>query len=111
MSCKCLHISPSYTVNDSSTQVVFGFPSSVTVTDKARFCWKITSSLPTQTDYNVYVTVNGTNVPVWNKYGNPMTVAELVRNKVYRGYFGSETEHILISNSPITYNCGCNNVL
>ena len=112
MSCKYFHVSNAYTVNDSDSQIVLGFPSTVTVTDKTRFCLKLVfdPSVLNQT-YTVLATVNGANVPLWDKYGNPVTVAELSKGKVYRGYYGDTTPHIIFNELPRTYNCGCNNVL
>lgn len=113
MSCKYLHFSPSYTVNDSSTQVVFGFANPVNATDRDRFCWRITTDIPSGTPatYSVYVTVNGANIPVLNKYGNPVIVSDLARGQLYKGFFGATTPHIIVTNVPKTVHCGCNNVL
>jgi len=56
------------------------------------------------------LTVGTGTVALWDKYGNPATVSELAKCKLYKGYYGATTPHV-ISKLPITYNCGCNNVL
>ena len=113
MFCKYLHYSPSYTVNDDSTQVVFGFADAVSASNEDKFCWKITTTIVTGTTatYSVYITVNGANIPVLNKFGNPVIVSDLTKNMLYKGFYGSSTPHIILTNIPKTYNAGCNNVL
>lgn len=81
--------------------------------DEERFCFKIPCGVSTVTgidNYIVLIAYNGGTIPLWNKYGNPARFGELSKNRLYKGYYGDTTPHV-ISQLPITYNCGCNNVL
>ena len=103
--CKCFHCANVVTVN--ATNVVLDFSRPVTISDKERFCFRlcnyqdITSSLP------VVVTVNGTTVPLLNKFGNPVLGTDLKTRVIYRGYYGATTPHIIASNFPYTPACSC----
>ena len=112
MACKCIHIANTYVVNDSTTNVVLQFSNTATASDKDRFCFKVVTPLPSaNAAYKLYATVNGGSVPVLDKYGNPMLVGDIRRNRFYKGWFGAAEPHIIASNSPVTYNSGCGNVL
>lgn len=103
MSCKYLHKVTDITVT-AGTSVTLGFDTLVTVVNTERVCIKICKAVP-ESGYNlpVLATVNGATVPVWNKYGNPMTGDELSKCKLYKGYYGANTPHIILTNEP-----GCN---
>jgi len=99
MSCKYFHPVNTITVD---TNVELGFNTSPTVKDETRFCFRIFDSVPTTGDaLAVVISVNGSNVPVWNKYGNPMLGADLRKCKVYKGWYTSQgTAHVIIENEP-----------
>ena len=113
MACKCIHVANNYVVNDSSTNVVLQFSTAATASYKDRFCFKVVTALPAASaTYLLYATVNGNSVPVLNKYGNPMLVSDVKINRMYKGWYGTDsTAHIIASNTPVTYNAGCGNVL
>lgn len=114
MACKYLNVVNSMTTNATAGTLTLDFVNAVSsVTDKQKFCIKIPCSMSIPTGINGYVvqvTINGASVPVWNKYGNPLTVSDLVKGKVIGGFYGATTSHV-ITKLPITYNCRCNNVL
>lgn len=115
MACKYMHIVNSITTTTSSSSVTLNFSNSITsLTDEEKFCFKIPNgvTIPSGVDgYVVLIAYNGGTIPLWNKYGNPATVSELKKNKICKGYYGATTEHVITSALPITYNCGCSNVL
>lgn len=114
MACKHLHIINNFTVSETGGSVTLSFASPVnSLEDKERFCMKIPCSLYVPKGYDGYivlVTYNGATIPLMNKYGNPAKFGELRKGYVMSGYYGATNSHI-ISQIPITYNCGCNNVL
>ena len=109
----------------SSGELVLTFSDSPTgLVDKSRFCFRFSQNISLPSGYAslpVYATVNGTTVPLWNKYGDILTGADLVTTSsalyfcpryTYHGYFGSQTSasvgdapgattyHISVNNSP-----------
>ena len=112
MACKCVRIANTYVVNDSSSNVVLQFTDNSSVPDKGRFCFKVVTDLPSSAaSYQLYATVNGSSVPVLNKFGNPMLVSDVKKCRLYKGWYGATTPHVITANSPVTYNTGCGNVL
>lgn len=112
MACKYLHTVTTYITNESVPNIVLQFPVKVTAVDKDKFCLKLSITLPSSvSNYPVLVTVNGTNIPVLNKYGNPLTAGTLRRCRVYKGFYGASTPHIIFNSVPLTCNAGCGNVL
>ena len=113
MACKYLHVVNSIDTTTTANTVILNFSVAATAVNQDRFCMKIPCcmSIPTSAStYAVQVTVNGSAIPLWDKYGNPLTASELSSKRIYKGYYGSTTPHVII-NAPMTYNCGCNNVL
>lgn len=114
MACKHLHIINSFTVSETGGSVTLNFSVPVTtVEDRDRFCMKIPCGLSVPTGYDGYivlVTYNGSTIPLLNKYGNPAKFGELRKGCVMSGYYGATQSHV-ISQIPVTYNCGCSNVL
>jgi len=114
MSCKYLHVVNAITVNSSASTVVLTFSKPVTsLSDEEKFCIKIPCgvAIPTGVDgYAIQITYADGVIPLWNKYGNLATVSDIANGKTYKGYYGATSSHV-IAKLPITYNCGCNNVL
>lgn len=108
MACKHLHIINNYSVTEGSTMANLSFVKTVTsVTDKQRFCVKVCVDIPETYDtYTAQVIINGSGVPLWDKYGDPLTLSELRKGVVYQGYYGSTSEHIVL-NAPKITGCGC----
>ena len=103
MVCEFFHCANSVTVGADAVVIAFSQP--VTATDKDRFCFKLCQSIPAAgSTLPVQVTVNGTNIPLWNKYGNPILGSQL-RTRKYCGYYGATTPHVILTNTPLT--CGC----
>ena len=106
MNC-CNNISCANSITVTATNVVLDFASVVTLTDEERFDFRICQNVPsTGLALPVLVTVNGSTIPLLNKYGNPITGVNLRTRKIYRGYYGASTPHVLVYNTPITC-CDC----
>lgn len=112
MACKHLHIVNTYTVTTGSTMATLNFVKPITsATDKERFCVKVCVNIPEIYDtYTTQILINDSGVPLWNKYGNPLTVADLKKCKVMKGYYGSTTPHVILVDVPCNYGCNCNGV-
>ena len=112
MACKYFHVVTTVTPDTTANTLTLNFSSPVTAVDKDRFCFKIVTDIPSTYDaYTVLMTVNGTVIPLWNKYGDPATASQLSKCKVYKGYYGATTPHVISSVIPQNYYCGCGNVL
>lgn len=112
MACCKLHVINTYTVPETGTALTLNFSNAVaSATDKQRFCIKVCTNIPsTYSTYTANVTIGTTTVPLWDKYGNPLTISELTKCRVIKGYYGATTPHIILD-APKTYNCGCADVL
>lgn len=87
------------------------FDTTVTASDKNRFCIKVFTDIPAAgLTLPVNVTVNGALIPLLNKYGNPVLGADLSRCRVYKGYYGATTPHVILQNNPAHYYCNCANI-
>lgn len=105
MSCKYFHCTGNITV--STTNVVIDFPSPVTANNEDRFCFRLCSGFSGGETLPVQVTVNGTAIPLLDRYGNPVLGAELKTRVNYRGFYGSSTPHVIIHNLPHIERCTC----
>lgn len=95
----------SATVDGNS--LILSFANPVTANDKDKFSFVICTVIPsTATPVPVLVTVNGANIPLLNKFGNPVFSNEIRNRKLYVGYYGSQaTPHIII------HNIGCDTLV
>lgn len=107
MACKYLHVVTTYTPPETGTVLALGFVNTATAVDQQKFCMKLCVDIPSTYDtYSVTVPVNTVDVPVWDKYGNPLTVSELKKGIVYQGYYGASSTHVII-NAPKVVGCSC----
>lgn len=108
MACKHLHVINNYTVTEGSAMATLSFTKPVTVVENQhRFCIKVCVDIPEiYSGYTTQILVNGSGVPLWDKYGNPLTVSELRKGIVFQGYYGSTTPHIIV-NAPKKLGCNC----
>lgn len=108
MACRYLHVINTYTVPETGTVLALNFVNPVaSAVDMQRFCIKLCTSIPSTYDaYTATVTIGTTAVPLWNKYGNPLTVGELRRGNCYQGYYGATTPHVIL-NAPKKVVCNC----
>lgn len=120
MMCQCCNpnfhfVSGATITNDT---LVLSFNDSPTgLTDTSKFCFRFSNGLTLPSGYAtlpVVASVNGTTIPVWNKYGDVMLGSQIKLNTcggacsryVYKGYIGSQTVdttttlHLLVSNIP-----------
>lgn len=107
MCCNRINVVTSATVD--STNLVLDFASPVTVANEGRCNFRVCASIPTEITATmpVQVTVNGTAVPLLDRYGNQVYATELRRRIVYRGYFGNETTpHVITYTNPARCSCG-----
>lgn len=115
MACNKLHIVNSVTVSETGGSVTLNFSRPITLLeDKERFCFKIPCGVyisPNYENYLVLISYNGTTLPLWNKYGNVAKVKEIRKGRVNTGFYGTENTAHIISNIPISVNCGCSSVL
>lgn len=88
-----------------TTNLTLAFNPAVSANDKQRFWFAICTTLPNLTaPLPVQLTVNGTTVPLLDKYGNVVYSNTLKTRKIYKGYYGSETTaHVIALNTP----CDC----
>lgn len=108
MACKYFHAANTVTVN-AGISVVLDFSIPATAVDKDRFCFKIVTDIPaTAAALPVLLTINGvaTNA-LWNKYGNPVLGADLSKCKLYHGYYGATTPHVITRDLPSPTRCNC----
>lgn len=108
MACKCLHIINGITTTAGSTMATLTFCKTVnSATDKQKFCIKVCADIPESLDtYTAQVLIGGNGVPLWDKYGDPLTLSELRKGVVYQGYYGATTPHIIV-NAPKVMGCNC----
>lgn len=100
--CNCnIHKVTTVTVDGNS--MILNFNTGVSANNKDKFNFVICTIIPsTATPVPVLITVNGANIPLLNKFGNPVYSNELRKRKLYLGYFGSQdTPHV------ISCNIGC----
>lgn len=109
MACRHLHVVNTYTVPETGTVLALNLSVPYALAqDKERFCLKVCASIPTTYDsYTATITIGTTAVALWNKYGNPLTIRELKKCKVMKGYYGATTPHVILSDIPSNYGCGC----
>lgn len=108
MACKYFHTINTLTANSTASTLTAAFTTAVTAADKDHFCFKVAAAVPTGSEaYSVLLTINGvaTNTLV-DKYGNTMTGADLKPCKVYKGYYGATSPHVIVTNYP-SKQCGC----
>lgn len=100
--CKCI-LHKVQTASAGETNIVLSFSTPLSANNKDPFNFVICTSLPsTATPVPVLITVNGTNVPLLNKFGNPVYSNEVRKRTPYYGFFGSQsTAHV------ISHNMGC----
>lgn len=101
----------SATIVDS--KLVLGLNTALTgEVDKNKACFRFSSGVTLPTGYEtlpVYVSVNGTNTAVLNRYADTMLGSDLVLNScggaccryVYKGYYGTTpTAHLIWIDAP-----------
>lgn len=115
MACTKLHIVNSIDTTTTASTVIIDFSTPATGVNKDRFCIKFPCclSIPSTADtYAVQVMVNGTAVPVMDRYGNPAVASDFKKKRIYKGYFGNTTAaHVIFENVPFVCNPYCENTL
>jgi hypothetical protein len=94
-------------ITAGTSNITLSFTTPLTVVNREIFNFVICTSLPSTTaPLPVLISVNGSTVPLLNKYGNPVYSNELRNRKPYYGYFGSQSTAHVISYSIGDCNCG-----
>lgn len=102
--CQNFYCANSVTVG--TTEVTIAFSKAVTLANQDKVCFRLCQSIPdTAAGLPVVLSINGTTVPLWNKYGNPIIGANLKTRFLYKGFYGDSTPHVILINTP--YSCGC----
>lgn len=117
----CNETCPSFRYITSATilsgKLVLGVNNPITgQVDTNKLCLRFSTGVTLPTGYTtlpVYITVNGTDVPVLNRYGDTMLGSQIVLNTcggactryVYKGYYGTTASaHVIFINAPrVTY--------
>ena len=94
--CKHFHKSSSVTVSGSNLVIAFT-DNPTSITNEERFCFMICQDIPAAGDaMAVQLTVNGSGVQLWDRFGNPVPGCGLKKGILYKGYYGN-TESGLVS--------------
>lgn len=108
MCCNKVRIANGVTVSD--TAVVLTFADGATgVADTQAFTFRLCQGIPAAgAELPVQVTVNGTAVPLWNRYGNPVLGKDLRTRVNYCGFYGATTPHVISWTLPLPQKiCQC----
>lgn len=108
MCCKRIRFVNGVTVTD--TNVVLTFEAEATgIADTQPLNFRLCQSVPADgAELPVQVTVNGTAVPLWNRYGNPVLGKELAARVNYLGAYGASTPHVISWTLPLPQRgCQC----
>lgn len=85
-SCKCFHTITN-TVYTADTSLVLTLSNSTNISNRQKFCFCVNrniSSIVTGEPVQVYANVNGTNIPVYTKYGTAYPLYSDLLAKYYR---------------------------
>lgn len=99
-------------VYTAGTSLVVQTTNSTNISSLQDFCFVLpcnidVSATVTGVPVNVYMNINGTNYPLYNKYHLPVTSNHLFRRKLYRGWFvaNGTTAWVELADLP---RCKCN---
>lgn len=102
----CKHFHKSSSVDVSGDNLVIAFTDNPTsVTNEERFCFMIYQDIPADGDgMAVRLMVNDEEVPLWDRFGNPVPGCGLKKGILYKGYYGTGTEnHVISASLPYGY--------
>lgn len=98
MVCNCKHVSTALTAAG-----VLTVTNDTNVGNFDKFCLILTicpNAIITTAPVDYTVTINGTAVPLWDRWGYPITTDRLCTRKCYCGrYIESDTPHITLMNA------------
>lgn len=98
MSCPCKH-----TTTALSAAGLLTVTNATNVGDFDKFCLVLTicpNSVITGAPVPYTITINGAAVPIWDKWGYPITTDRLCTRTPYKGrYIESATPHLTLSNA------------
>lgn len=104
MNCNCQKIYKSNTVTIDTTNLVVTFNTNpVNITDKNSFNFIICQSIPDNAGTDpVLLTINGVQVPLWDRFGDIITADKLKVGYIYKGYYGVQntSPHVIAINTP-----------
>lgn len=104
MACNCTCNCPfKHTTTALSATGVLTVTNATNVGNFERFCLVLTicpDSVITGAPVDYTVTINGTAVPIWDRWGYPITTDRLCTRTCYRGrYVESATPHVTLTNA------------
>jgi hypothetical protein len=104
INCKNFHKSSSVTVTDTNVVITFN-DNPTDIANEQRFCFSVCQDVPAAGNaLAVQLTVNGTAIPLLDKYGNPVPGSGITKGCYYKGYYGTgDTAHVISSSLP---HCG-----
>ena len=98
--CNCPYKHTTTALSDAGLLTV---TNSDNVGDGERFCLILTicpNSVITTAPVNYTVTINGAAVPIWDRWGYPITTDRLCTRTCYKGrYIESATPHVTLMNA------------
>lgn len=105
---KCSNLYKSSSVTVNATNVVIEFENSPTnIANEDKFCFIICQDIPASGNaLAVQLTINGTAVPLWDRYGNLVPGCGLAKGQIYKGYYGTGTANHVISHT-LPNKCVC----
>lgn len=109
MTCNCkLHKSTSVSTDGTNMIVTFSDPT-VAPTDRQAFNFIICQPIPSGFDtMPVYLSIAGTNYPLWNKFGEQARGIDVICNRRFKGWYGAtSTAHVITSDAPVSCTCRC----
>ena len=100
MTCNCPFLHKTTALSDAGLLTV---TNATNVGDFDRFCLVLTispDSVITTAPVDYTITINGSAVPIWDRWGYPITTDRLVTRKCYKGrYIESATPHVTLMNA------------
>lgn len=95
MSCKnCDRFLKSSSIAVSGTNLLITVESNVDLENMKRFCLLLAQPIPTGSNTNqVYLSVNGTNYPVFTRSGNYLRADQIRCRKLYPVVYGNDPVH------------------
>lgn len=104
--CKAIHCGNNVTVTETAVEITFA-DGATGIADTQPFNFRLCTAIPASgADLPVTFTVNGASVPLWDRYGNPVTGSGLTTRVNYCGFYGASTPHVISHTLPLR-RCVC----
>lgn len=100
--CKYMHKVCNITTADDVNELTVSNANGVK--DKDPFCLEFTTCTANLSG-SVSVNINGSLVPVYNKYSEALSITDIAQHKVYHGYYVDG--YVILHNVPQSGCCSC----